>query len=41
MNDHPTTLSELEDYYKERERQLMEKLHKQDAALAAADEKLR
>ena len=41
MNDHPTTLSELEDYYKERERQLMEKLHKQEAALAAADEKLR
>ena len=41
VNDHPTTLSELEDYYKERERQLMEKLHKQEAALAAADEKLR
>ena len=41
MNDHPTTLSELEDYYKERERQLMEKLCKQEAALAAADEKLR
>ena len=41
MNDHPTTLSELEDYYKERERQLMEKLRKQEAALAAADEKLR
>lgn len=41
VNDHPTTLSELEDYYKERERQLMEKLCKQEAALAAADEKLR
>ena len=41
VNDHPTTLSELEDYYKERERQLMEKLRKQEAALAAADEKLR
>ena len=41
MNDHSTTLSELEDYYKERERQLMEKLRKQEAALAAADEKLR
>ena len=41
VNDHPMTLSELEDYYKERERQLMEKLRKQEAALAAADEKLR
>lgn len=41
MNDHPTTLSELEDYYKERERQLMEKLRTQETALAAADEKLR
>ena len=41
MNNHPTTLSELEDYYKERERQLLEKLCKQEAALAAADEKLR
>ncbi len=41
VNDHPTTLSELEDYYKERERQLLEKLCKQEAALAAADEKLR
>ena len=41
VNDHPTTLSELEDYYKERERQLMEKLRKQEAALASADEKLR
>ena len=34
-------LSEIEDYYKKREQQLIEKLHKQEAALAAANQKLK
>lgn len=29
------TLSEIEEYYKAREQQLLEKLHQQEAALAA------
>ena len=35
------TLSEIEDDYKKRERRLIEKLHKQEAALAAANQKLK
>ena len=35
------TLSEIEGYYKKRERQLIERLHKQEAALAAANQKLK
>ena len=35
------TLSEIEVYYKKRERRLIEKLHKQEAALAAANQKLK
>lgn len=35
------TLSEIKDYYKKREQQLIEKLHKQEAALAAANQKLK
>ena len=35
------TLSEIEGYYKKRERRLIEKLHKQEAALAAANQKLK
>ena len=35
------TLSEIEDYYKKREQQLIEELHKQEAALAAANQKLK
>ena len=35
------TLSEIEDYYKAREQQLLKKLHQQEAALAAADQKLK
>ena len=35
------TLSEIEDYYKKREQQLIEKLHKQEAALAAVNQKLK
>ena len=32
------TLSEIEEYYKAREQQLLEKLHQQEAALAAAEQ---
>ena len=35
------TLSEIESYYKAREQQLLKKLHQQEAALAAADQKLK
>ena len=35
------TLSEIEDYYKKREQQLIEELHKQEAALAAVNQKLK
>ena len=35
------TLSEIEGYYKAREQQLLKKLHQQEAALAAADQKLK
>ena len=35
------TLSEIEKYYKAREQQLLKKLHQQEAALAAADQKLK
>ena len=35
------TLSEIEHYYKAREQQLLKKLHQQEAALAAADQKLK
>ena len=35
------TLSEIEGYYKKRARRLIEKLHKQEAALAAANQKLK
>ena len=35
------TLSEIEHYYQEREQQLLKKLHQQEAALAAADQKLK
>ena len=35
------TLSEIEDYYKKREQRLIEKIHKQEAALAAANQKLK
>ena len=35
------TLSEIEEYYKARERQLLEKLHQQEAALAAAEQTLK
>ena len=35
------TLSEIEEYYKAREQQLLKKLHQQEAALAAADQKLK
>ena len=35
------TLSEIEGYYKKRERRLIEKLHKQEAALAEANQKLK
>ena len=35
------TLSEIEGYYKKREQRLIEKLHKQEAALAAANQKLK
>ena len=41
MNDHPTTLSEVEHYYQEREQQLLKKLHQQGAALAAAEQALK
>ena len=41
MNDHPTTLSEVEHYYQEREQRLLEKLHQQEAALAAAEQTLK
>ena len=40
MNAHPTTLSEAEHYYQEREQRLLEKLHQQEAALDAANQKL-
>ena len=30
LNDHPTTLSEVEHYYQEREQRLLEKLHQQE-----------
>ena len=32
LNDHPTTLSEVEHYYQEREQRLLEKLHQMDEA---------
>ena len=35
------TLSEIEHYYQEREQRLLEKLHQQEAALDAADQKLK
>ena len=35
------TLSEIEEYYKAREQQLLKKLHQQEAALAAADQTLK
>lgn len=35
------TLSEIEGYYKTREQQLLKKLHQQEAALAAANQKLK
>ena len=35
------TFSEIEEYYKAREQQLLEKLHQQQAALAAANQKLK
>ena len=35
------TLSEIEEYYKAREQQLLKKLHQQEAALAAANQKLK
>ena len=35
------TLSEIEGYYKKREQRLIEKLHKQEAALATANQKLK
>ena len=35
------TLSEIEEYYKAREQQLLEKLHQQEAALAAAEQTLK
>ena len=35
------TFSEIEEYYKEREQQLLKKLHQQEAALAAANQKLK
>ena len=35
------TLSEIEGYYKKREQRLIEKLHKQEAALAEANQKLK
>ena len=41
MNDHPTTLSEVEHYYQEREQRLLEKLHQQEAALTVAEQTLK
>ena len=35
------TLSEIEEYYKAREQQLLKKLHQQGAALAAAEQALK
>ena len=35
------TLSEIEEYYKAREQRLLEKLHQQEAALAAAEQTLK
>lgn len=35
------TFSEIEEYYKAREQQLLQKLHQQEAALAAANQKLK
>ena len=35
------TFSEIEEYYKAREQQLLKKLHQQEAALAAANQKLK
>ena len=35
------TLSEIEEYYKARGQQLLEKLHQQEAALAAAEQTLK
>ena len=35
------TLSEIEEYYKAREQQLLKKLHRQEAALAAAEQTLK
>ena len=35
------TLSEIEEYYKAREQQLLEKLHQQEAVLAAAEQTLK
>ena len=35
------TLSEIEEYYKAREQQLLKKLHQQGAALAAAEQTLK
>ena len=40
LNAHPTTLSEAEHYYQEREQRLLEKLHQQEVALDAANQKL-
>ena len=41
LNDHPTTLSEVEHYYQEREQQLLKKIHQQEAALTAAEQTLK
>ncbi len=41
LNDHPTTLSEVEHYYQEREQRLLEKLHQQEAALTVAEQTLK
>ena len=35
------TFSEIEEYYKAREQQLLKKLHQQEAALNAANQKLK
>ena len=41
MNDHPTTLSEVEHYYQEREQRLLVKLHQQEPALTVAEQTLK
>lgn len=35
------TLSEIEEYYKTREQQLLKKIHQQEAALTAAEQTLK